>query len=254
MIKNNKNMSIADLLVSNRKTNMEFFEQIQKLIDFKEMEKVINKLYQFKNDAVRNSSWSGLLLFKINLLGIWYGLSDKQLEISVNDRISFSQFIRLPLDLSCPDHSTIWRFRERMKDAGAWDKLLDTINEQLIRHKVIVKTGVNADASIRQKRNPFNYNQRNNPFLIFKFSNYQIIKLFFWASTSPLVPSSVPLSPFFLPKLHRLIQISLLAGKNGIYRAQSIQVQFFVFSSLPSIAPRTNRHLLIICAIPKVIY
>ena len=64
---------------------MEFFEQIQKLIDFNEVEKVINKLYQFKTDAAGNSSWSGLLLFKINLLDIWYDLSDEQAEISVND-------------------------------------------------------------------------------------------------------------------------------------------------------------------------
>jgi IS5 family transposase len=153
MIKNNKDMSFAELLVSGRKTNMEFFDQINKLIDFNKVEQVINKLYQIKSDAVGNSSWSGLLLFKINLLGMWYALSDEQLEISVNDRISFSQFVGLPLDQSCPDHSTIWRFRERMKDAKAWDKLLDTINEQLIRHKVIVKTGVNVDASITKSPN-----------------------------------------------------------------------------------------------------
>jgi IS5 family transposase len=46
---------------------------------------------------------------------MWYGLSDEQVEISVNDRISFSQFVGLPLDQVCPDHSTIWRFRERMQ-------------------------------------------------------------------------------------------------------------------------------------------
>ena len=123
-MKNNKDMSFAELLVSNRKTNMEFFEQINKLIDFTKVEKVINKYYHIKYDAVGNSSWSVLLLFMINLLGIWYGLSDEQLEISVNDRISFSRFVGLPLDQSCPDHSTIWRFRERMKDAKAWDKFI----------------------------------------------------------------------------------------------------------------------------------
>ena len=123
-------MSLADLLVSNRKTNSVFFDHVQKLIDFKAVEQVINKYYTFKNDAVGNSSWSGLLLFKINLLSMWYGLSDEQVEISVNDRISFSQFVGLPLDQVCPDHSTIWRFRERMQKAGAWDELLNAINEQ----------------------------------------------------------------------------------------------------------------------------
>lgn len=146
-------MSIADLLVSYRKTNMVFFDQVNKLIDFREVEKVINKHYSFKQDAVGNSSWSGLLLFKINLLGMWYGLSDEELEMNVNDRITFSKFVGLPLDQSCPDHSTIWRFRERMEKAGAWDKMLNVINEQLIKHKVIVKTGVNVDASITSSPN-----------------------------------------------------------------------------------------------------
>jgi IS5 family transposase len=94
-----------------------------------------------------------LLLFKINLLGIWYGLSDEQLELNVNDRLSFSRFVGLPLDQVCPDHSTIWRFRERMQQAGAWDKLLDSINEQLAEHKVLIKEGVNVDASITNSPN-----------------------------------------------------------------------------------------------------
>jgi len=153
MIKNSKNMSIADMLVSGRKTKMDFFNQVNKLIDFAVIEKVLNKHYDFKKDAVGNSSWSGLLLFKVNLLGMWYGLSDKEVEIAVNDRISFSNFVGLPLDQSCPDHSTIWRFRERMQKAGAWDKLLAAINEQLIKNKVIVKSGVNVDASITKSPN-----------------------------------------------------------------------------------------------------
>ena len=146
-------MSLADLLVSNRKTNSVFFDRVQRLIDFKLVEKVINKHYSFKKDAVGNSSWSGLLLFKINLLVMWYGLSDEEVEMSVNDRLSFSRFVGLPLDQSCPDHSTIWRFRERMQKAGAWDELLNAINEQLTLHKVIVKEGVNVDASITSSPN-----------------------------------------------------------------------------------------------------
>jgi hypothetical protein len=48
-------MSLADLLVSNRKTNFLFFDRVQKLIDFKLVEKVINRHSIFKNDALGNS-------------------------------------------------------------------------------------------------------------------------------------------------------------------------------------------------------
>ena len=40
-----------------------------------------------------------------------------------------------------------------MKETRAWGKLLAAINDQLIRYKVIVKTGVNVDASITNSPN-----------------------------------------------------------------------------------------------------
>lgn len=153
MEKNTSNLSFLDLYFANRKTGSKFLESIQLIIDFKQLEKKLNKYYKLNNDAVGNSSWGALLLFKINLLGMWYGLSDEELECSVNDRFSFRSFVGLPLDIDCPDHSTIWRFRERLKEANAWDKILDAINTQLEKHKVIVKKGVNVDASITQSPN-----------------------------------------------------------------------------------------------------
>jgi len=45
------------------------------------------------------------------------------------------------------------------------------------------------------------------------FSNYQIIKLIFWAGTSPLVRSSVPLQPFFLLKIHRKFKFQFMQKK-----------------------------------------
>ena len=37
------------------------------------------------------------MLFKIELLRVWYGLSAKGVEEMVNDRISFSRFVGLSL-------------------------------------------------------------------------------------------------------------------------------------------------------------
>jgi len=153
MKKNTSNLSFVDLYFANRKTGAKFLEDINKLIDFKKLEKLLEKHYKFKNDAAGNIPWGALLLFKINLLGMWYGLSDEELEMSVNDRFSFRTFVELPLDIDCPDHSTIWRFRERMKNAQAWDLILASVNQQLEDHKVIVKKGVNVDASITQSPN-----------------------------------------------------------------------------------------------------
>ena len=56
-----------------------------------------------------------MMIFRALLLAQLYNLSDPALEDALNDRVSFRRFVGLPLDKSAPDHSTIWRFRERLR-------------------------------------------------------------------------------------------------------------------------------------------
>jgi len=58
-----------------------------------------------------------LLLFKMSLLQIWYGLSDGQIEFQVNDRLSFQRFLGLDLSSKVPDQNTIWTFKENMTNS-----------------------------------------------------------------------------------------------------------------------------------------
>ena len=57
-------------------------------------------------------------MFKIVLLQQWYGLSDPGAEEAVRDRLSFRRFCGIPLDQETPDHSSIWRFRQRIEKLG----------------------------------------------------------------------------------------------------------------------------------------
>jgi IS5 family transposase len=82
------------------------------------------------------------------LFKTWYGLSDYEVEYSVNDRISFSYFCGLNIDQVAPDHSTVSRFRKTMTDEGAYDNLFKLINKQLELHQIIVKKGANVDTSL----------------------------------------------------------------------------------------------------------
>ncbi len=82
------------------------------------------------------------------LLQTWYGLSDYEVEDRINDSISFSYFCGLHIDDVSPDHSTLSRFRSALTRSGAFDELLQTINTQLERHNIIVKTGAIVDASV----------------------------------------------------------------------------------------------------------
>jgi IS5 family transposase len=138
--------SICDL--RSRKIKRTFFNQINTLIDWSPIEKIISTHYKKGESAVGKPSYNGLLLFKMCLLQTWYGLSDYEVEDRVNDSISFSYFCGLNIDNVAPDHSTLSRFRSAMTKAGAFEPLFKEINRQLESNNIIVKTGAIVDASV----------------------------------------------------------------------------------------------------------
>ena len=81
------------------------------------------------------------MLFKIELLRTWYGLSDGEVEEQVNDRLSFSRFVGLGLEDVAPDSTTVCRFRNILVEADLYDMVLNEINRQLEQQGVIVKRG-----------------------------------------------------------------------------------------------------------------
>ena len=138
--------SICDL--RSRKIKRTFFNQINTLIDWSPIEKIITAHYKKGESAVGKPSYNGLLLFKMCLLQTWYGLSDYEVEDRINDSISFSYFCGLNIDNVAPDHSTLSRFRSAMTKAGAFEPLFKEVNRQLESKNIIVKTGAIVDASV----------------------------------------------------------------------------------------------------------
>ena len=140
--------SFADVVTSHRKMKNDFFNQVTLILDWQSIDKLIKKHYNKGKSAVGRESYSGLVLFKITLLQTWYGLSDYEVEDQINDRISFSRFVGIPLDGDVPDHSVISRFRSELCKKKAYEKLLTEINRQLENHNILVRSGMIVDASI----------------------------------------------------------------------------------------------------------
>jgi IS5 family transposase len=134
-----QNPSFADLAVSKRKLKSEFFNQINIIVDWRPISNLINKHYSRGDRSTGQPAYEGLLLFKMNLLQTWYGLSDYEIEDRLNDSISFSRFCGLTLDKISPDHSTLSRFRTEMTQKGIYEKLFKALNKQLEKHSIIVK-------------------------------------------------------------------------------------------------------------------
>lgn len=141
-------LSFADLLVGQRKVKQTFFSQIDNIIDWNPIRGIIEIAYTKGNKATGRPSYDSLVLFKIELLRTWYGLSDGEVEEQVNDRLSFSRFVGLGLEDVAPDSTTVCRFRNILVEADLYDMVLNEINRQLEQQGVIVKRGAIVDASI----------------------------------------------------------------------------------------------------------
>ena len=97
MKRNRTQISLTDVYLSGRKLNMEFFDRINSVIDWKEVNKIIKQNYSKGKSTKGRKAYSGLLLFKICLLKVWYNLSDYQVVEYVNDSLSLMKFLNLKI-------------------------------------------------------------------------------------------------------------------------------------------------------------
>ena len=144
-------MSFSEYDVTRRTRKGNFLKQIDQLIDWNSIEKAIAVHYAPVSDAAGRPAYSGLLLFKMLLVGIWNGgLSDESVEDMANSNLHVMRFLGLSLEDDVPDHSVLSRFRTRLTAACAWDGLLAQVNEQIQAHDIMVRQGCHVDASITQ--------------------------------------------------------------------------------------------------------
>ena len=68
--------SFTDLFLGQRKVKQTFFSQINTVIDWVPIRAIIEVAYTKGYKSTGRPSYDGLVLFKIELLRTWYGLSD----------------------------------------------------------------------------------------------------------------------------------------------------------------------------------
>jgi IS5 family transposase len=119
------------------------------LIDWSALSQEINRHYHPKADVVGRPAYAGILLFKMLLVGIWNGgLSDESVEEMANSNLHVMRFLNIKLEDDVPDHSVLSRFRTALTKAHAWDRLLASINAQLVSLNAMVSDGYHVDASV----------------------------------------------------------------------------------------------------------
>lgn len=139
-------LGLRDAALSQRgRERREATDEIAALLDWVAFEELLSGIH---TAAKGEAAYPPLMMFKVLLLQRWHDLSDPAMEAALFDRLSFQRFAGLALDDRTPDHSTIWRFRERLSTAGLIGPLMAEVQRQLDAHGLLVKQGTLIDASL----------------------------------------------------------------------------------------------------------
>ena len=89
-----------------------------------------------------------VLMFKVLVLQSLYNLADEQVEFQIRDRLSFMRFLGLGVEDRVPDATTVWRFREDLKELDLVERLFNRFGAYLEAEGYQARSGQIVDASI----------------------------------------------------------------------------------------------------------
>lgn len=121
-------------------------DRLSELVKWYRFEKLVAHLRDA--GSAGRPGYPALVLVKALLLQAMYGLSDRELEEALADRLSFRRFVGLSLDDAVPDHSVLNRFRNRLVRDGIEGKLFAELDRQLDKAGVMLKRGTMLDATL----------------------------------------------------------------------------------------------------------
>jgi IS5 family transposase len=107
-----------------------------------------NLLVGLNHSGPGHPGWPALLLFKALILQLLYGLSLRELEEALADRLSFRRFVGLGLEESVPDHTVFSRFNDELVARGLLERLFGELDRQLEKAGVLLKRGTMLDATL----------------------------------------------------------------------------------------------------------
>lgn len=113
-------------------------DSVNELIDWSRIESLLSDIH---NRPRGEKAWPPLLMFKALLLQSWYKLSDPGLERQLARDLLFRRFIDLDISESVPDHSSFWRFRQKLESLSLMGELLNEINTQLAEQSLYIQSG-----------------------------------------------------------------------------------------------------------------
>ena len=145
----NKQMNLSffhDELKDAKTHKREFLKQIERIIPWGELEKLIRPCY-YKGER-GNKPYELELMLRIHLLQNLYDLSDEGTRNEIIDSRAFSDFCEVESSNQIPDGDTIGRFRNLLIQNGIHEKFFALVLETLKKRGLILKKGTIVDSTI----------------------------------------------------------------------------------------------------------
>jgi IS5 family transposase len=142
-IKRTGQLGFLDAVIGGRENGP--LQRIGGLVRWYRFDKLLRGL---RDDGPGRAAWPPLVLFKALLVGSLYGLSERELEEALGDRLSFRRFVGLSYEEAVPDHTSLNRFRNELVRLGLYDKLFAELDKQLEAAGVMVRRGTMLDATV----------------------------------------------------------------------------------------------------------
>jgi IS5 family transposase len=94
-----------------------FLRMLNEIIDWKRFTRKLIRLYKGEG-VVGRPPFDPALVLKADLIAFLYNLSERQVEVYINENLPAKYFVGLAVDQKAPDHSTLTVFRERLLRRG----------------------------------------------------------------------------------------------------------------------------------------
>lgn len=139
-------MNFAEYVFNEANPGNRFLEEMKEVIPWGVLEEELSQGIHRKSGG--RPPYDLLLLLKMHLLQMWYGLSDASCEYLAKDRLSFRKFLDLAIDDRIPDSTTLENFRHDFK--GISEKVLSKLDEFFKEKGLFLKQGNVIDATFIQ--------------------------------------------------------------------------------------------------------
>jgi transposase, IS5 family len=135
------------LNLTTKKTRKQIFlEQMEKVVPWTELVKVIAPYYP--EGKTGRPPFSLQTMLRVHFMQQWFTLSDPGMEEAFFDTPLYREFAQLEEFGNLPDESTILRFRHRLEKHKLADEILVSVNELLTSKGLLLKVGTVVDATL----------------------------------------------------------------------------------------------------------